>query len=229
MEGFIYEDIFATKGIEYLLVIGYLLVLVVFWKFLNRRSAAGGRASVRAMPVLDWFQLKDGFYFHQGHTWAVPEGGGVVRVGMDDFAQKLLGEPVSVELPDIGSSMEQGSKGWRLVIDSKSVEMLSPVNGEVLEVNEEVLRSPESVCGDPYGKGWLMKVKVSRMKSDLKNLLSGRLAAAWMEETVDRLRRTTAGDLGLVLQDGGVPVAGFARNLSPDKWHEIAVEFLLSK
>ena len=79
-------------------------------------------------------------------------------------------------LPQFGSRVEQGSKGWQIKIGSEPIDMLSPVNGQVLAVNEEVLDSPESVCGDPYGKGWLMKVKVSRLKSDLKNLISGRLA-----------------------------------------------------
>jgi hypothetical protein len=107
--------------------------------------------------------------------------------------------------------------------------MLSPVNGEVIAVNEEIVKSPGLVNQDPYEKGWLLKVKASKMKTDFKNLLHGKLAGAWIEETVDALRARMAGDLGVVLQDGGIPVVGMAKSISPDKWDEIASEFLLTR
>ena len=71
-------------------------------------------------------------------------------------------------------------------------------------------------------------VKPRNAKSDLKNLLSGRLVSAWMEETVNSLRVRMGENLGLVYQDGGVPVTGIAKALSPDKWDEVAKEYLLS-
>ncbi|MBW7995820.1 MAG: glycine cleavage system protein H [Candidatus Glassbacteria bacterium] len=230
MESFSSVDIFATKGLEYLLVIGYLMVLVVFWKFLNRPSLElQGAAALGEIekPNSSWFQLADGFYFHQGHSWAVPVTKDVVKVGVDDFAQKLLGQPESIELPEQGSRIEQGGKGWGFKIDSRFIDMLSPVNGEILDVNEEVLKSPELICTEPYGKGWLMKVKVSNMRNNLNNLISGKLAFAWLEETINKLRVRLVGDLGTVLQDGGTPLSGFVKNLSPEKWDEIAREFLL--
>lgn len=232
MEGFSYVDLFATKGIEYLLVIGFLLALVLYWRFLNQPAAAPlalGLAARRAAPLRGWFQLGEGLYYHQGHSWAMPESDDVVKIGIDDFAQRLLGKPHSINLPRIGTRIEQGEKGWKLQVDSKSIDMLSPVNGEVLAVNEEILKSPDLVNQDPYGKGWLAKVRVAKMKTDLKNLLAGRLAMAWMQETEDALRGRMSGHLGLALQDGGLPVAGIARILSPESWDEMAMEFLLSK
>ncbi|MEE9169106.1 MAG: glycine cleavage system protein H [bacterium] len=231
MEGIGNIDIFATKGIEYLLVIGYLMILIFFWRFLNKPAlASAGRAEVatRSAPR-GWFSLADGFYFHQGHTWARPEANNTVKVGVDDFAQKLIGKPDSIMLPQVGGSIKQGEKGWQLRVDSKSIEMLSPVDGEVLAVNEEVLNAPEQILQDPYHKGWLMKIRVPKMKSNLRNLLSGKLAIACLEDSVNKLRQMMAGDLGLVLQDGGFPVSGFAKQISPDKWDEIAREFFLTE
>jgi glycine cleavage system H lipoate-binding protein len=232
MKGFSYVDLFATKGIEYLLVIGFLLVLVLYWRLLNQPIKAPfalGVAERRAAPVNGWFRLAEGMYYHQGHSWAMPEDDDVVKIGIDDFAQRLLGKPHSINLPRIGARIEQGEKGWKLQVDSKSIDMLSPVNGEVLAINEEILVSPDLINQDPYGKGWLAKVKVSKMKTDLKNLLSGKLAKAWMQETENTFRERMAGHLGLALQDGGLPVAGIARILSPESWDEIAMEFLLSR
>lgn len=137
MEGFKYVDLYATKGAEYLLVIGFLLALVLFWRYLNH--PARGARTVGSPPgtlatLNRWFHLVEGLFYHQGHSWAAPETGNVVRVGIDDFAQKLLGKPNAVDLPRCGARLEQGESGWKLQIDSKSIDMLSPVDGEVLAV-----------------------------------------------------------------------------------------------
>ena len=231
MEGLSYVDIFATKGMEYILVIGYLLVLVVFWKILNKKPSAGNSAGLNRERVKGnsgWFKLAEGLFYHQGHSWVMPEEGDVAKVGIDDFAQKLLGKPTSIVLPRIGAQVNQGAKGWQLKVDSKLFDVLSPVDGEVLAVNEEAVKSPELIGNDPYGEGWLIKVRVPKLNSQLKNLISGKLAIAWMEETVSTMRKKITGDPGMVLQDGGTPVQGFAKNISPGNWEDIANEFLLN-
>jgi len=228
MEGSGYVDIFATKGIEYLMVIGFLMMLIVFWRLLARSPRAAAAPAHGSAPTgpRAWFDIADGLFYHQGHTWVAPEDDGVVRVGLDDFAQKLVGVAQRVDVPGVGSRVEQGEKGVKLSVDTKSIDLLSPVGGEVLAINEEVLRSPELINEDPYGKGWLFKVRVPRLSANLKNLLSGRLARVWMDGTVTSLRRRMEGELGPVLQDGGVPVTGIAKDLSPDEWEEIAADFL---
>lgn len=230
MEGFHYVNLFATKGIEYLIVIGFLILFILYWRYLNkpaRVKPATARSPLRTLN--EWFVLAKNAYYHQGHTWALPEDSQVVRVGLDDFAIKFLGKPDKIVLPEVGSKVEQGEIGWQLLLDSKEIPVVSPVDGEVVEVNQHVLQAPEELEKDPYDQGWLFKVKVPRMKTNLRNLLSGKLAVAWMEDTVHRLRRHMSGELGVVLQDGGVPVTGFARSLSPDRWDEIASEFLMNK
>jgi len=224
-----YVDLFATKGIEYLLVIGFLLTLILFWTYLNRPSPRVlGRMATAPAGVGGWFRLQPGLFYHQGHSWAAPEEDGVVRVGMDDFAQRLLGVPGRLDLPAVGSRVEQGERGWRLRLGSSVVDLLSPVGGQVLAVNEAVLHSPHLINDDPYGEGWLLKVQVPNLSANLKNLLSGSLATAWMRDTVQALRRRMSGELGLAMQDGGVPVVGIARNLSPENWEQIAQEFLMN-
>ena len=226
-----YVDIFATKGIEYLMVIGFLMMLVVFWRVLSRTPQAVAAPAHGSSPTgpQAWFDIAEGLFYHQGHTWAAPEEDGVVRVGLDDFAQKLVGVPQRIHVPLVGSRVEQGEKGVKLSVDTKSIDLLSPVGGEVLAINEEVLRSPQLINEDPYGKGWLFKVRVPRLSANLRNLLSGRLALVWMDGTVTALKRRMEGELGPVLQDGGVPVTGIAKDLSPDQWEDIAADFLQTR
>lgn len=230
MEGFTYVDLFATKSIEYLLVIGFLLVLIPFWRFLRVPARTGLEAVRRVMSSLaQWFFLPEGFYYHQGHSWVMSQGADLVKVGVDDFAQKLVGRSNSVNLPQIGSRIEQGEVGWKLGIDAKSIDMLSPVTGDVVAINKDIVKNPDLINQDPYGKGWLMMVKPHNKKATVKNLLTGRLATAWMEKTADALRERMGGELGVIYQDGGLPVTGIAKALNPDEWDKVAQEFLLTR
>jgi glycine cleavage system H lipoate-binding protein len=230
MEGFSYVDIFNTKGIEYILVIGFLVAFIFYWRFLDqpkqKKILVGARNTESSN---DWFHLLKNRYYHPGHCWVLPEPNNIVKVGIDDFAQKLLGKPDALELPLVGSEIYQGEHGWKVQKDSKSIDILSPVRGKVIAINEDVLKSPELIEQDPYDAGWLLKVNVPKINSNLKNLFTGKLAVSWMENTVQELRERITGDLGLVMQDGGLPVSGFAQAMSPENWESIAAEFLLTK
>jgi glycine cleavage system H lipoate-binding protein len=229
-------DLFATKGIEYILVIGYLLTLILYWGFLRvyspERPAA---AEVPAgQPRLgsgtgDWFEIPEGFHFHRGHTWALPDAGNVFRVGIDDFAQKLLGPADALQLPLVGERLEQGEPGWRFFIGGHSQGFLSPVGGVVIEINQEVLEVPKTVCNDPYGRGWLLKVRVPQVSSVLKNLLPVHLARTWTKEATARLCAMMGRNLGVVLQDGGIAMSGIARQLAGENWRKVASEILMTE
>lgn len=226
-------EFLATKGLEYLLVIGYLLAFIPFWMLLQRGRSAEVEAHAAGAGVADtararWFDIPEDRLFHRGHAWARPEGDGVFAVGLDDFAGKLLGRPDGLKLPVAGQSVEAGSKGWAMEIDGSLLGMLSPVTGRVLDVNADALRNPGLVADDPYGRGWLMKVRVPKGDPAVANLLTAALARTWTDEGADRLLRAASPELGTVLQDGGVPVLGIAREVSPDGWKRLAAELLLT-
>jgi len=229
MEGFTYVDIFATKGLEYLLVIGFLLALTPFWRILRTPARAGMEAMRRAIAsVAQWFSLPEGLFYHQGHSWLLPQGAELVKVGVDDFAQKLVGRSNKIMLPKVGTRIEQGEVGWKLDVGKKDINMLSPVSGSVVAVNKDIVKNPNLINQDPYGKGWLMMVKPDNKRATVKNLLTGKVATAWMDKTADALREKMGGELGTLYQDGGLPVSGIAKALSPDAWDKIASEFLLT-
>ena len=228
--GDFYVDIFATKGLEYGLVIIFLLSFVLFWRLLNRPGkSVGGPALAQGQgqPSVEWFALADDRYYHQGHGWVRPENEAEAIVGIDDFAQRLLGQADEILVPTLGTHLEQGARGWRLRFGSRIIDLLAPVEGEIVEVNEKVLRSPRLLNDDPYGEGWIARVRSSKLGANLKNLLKGNLAGWWMQDTVRSLRETVSTGPVPVLQDGGVPVSGLAKAISSDHWEEIAEKFLL--
>ncbi|HWS14852.1 MAG TPA: glycine cleavage system protein H [Candidatus Methylomirabilis sp.] len=226
MEGFRFVDIFATKGIEYIIVMAFLAAFIYFSRYLAYRP--GVEKQEGPAGSMGYFRIPEGLFYHQGHGWLRPEPGSIGVVGLDDFAQKLVGPVDSLELPGVGDRLAQGDKGWSLVVGSVKIPMLSPVDGEVVAVNPEVLRSPGILGTDPYGKGWLFKVRSPRIAADIRNLLSGKLARSWMENALSMLHPMNPEHLGPVLQDGGLPVEGLARILGGDRWDELARTHLLT-
>jgi glycine cleavage system H lipoate-binding protein len=234
MDGFSLVDIYSTKGIEYLVAVVFFFGFLGLQYYLLRPERRRANAPAPNLGGMGRFRVPDGYSFHQGHTWmkmepSVADRLGLARVGLDDFAQKLVGKVDSVELPPVGSRLAQGDKGWRLVVGSVPITMLSPVDGEVVEVNPEVLRSPGILNRDPYGEGWLLKVKSDRVSADIRNLLSGKVARGWMENALENLYPAREEGLGPVMQDGGVPVEGIAKALAGDHWEHLARTHLLTE
>ena len=214
-------DFLASKGLEYLLAIFYLLAIIPFsLAFLRRRPAPVATRSA------GWFEVPEGLSFHLGHAWAKDRGDRRIRIGLDDYAAHVLGAPQAFELPAEGEVLRASSPGWRLQVDGEKIPFLAPVSGRVTARNEAVLEHPELALSDPYGEGWLLEVEPGEDRS-LRALLSGRLARTWMAEAEAGLRALVGGSLGPVLQDGGVPVAGLARELSPEAWPTLARRLLL--
>jgi len=224
-------DLFATKSIEYVLVLGFLATLIVFWRLMRRAPAmvptrlpAGPHASTPS----GWFQLALERAYHPGHGWARRDADGRVTVGADDFAQKLVGRPDEIELPAPGTRIAQGQPLSRLKVKGKSIDLLAPVGGEVVSCNERVRSNPELFNRDPYGDGWLVQLQPDRAEADAGGLLSGEAAEAWMGSMEATLRKRMSTSLGLLMQDGGIPVSGLARTLAGEEWDELSREFLLS-
>jgi len=234
MDGFSLVDIYSTKGIEYMVAVVFFFgFLALQWYMLRPEPGKSESVPASQGTFSSRFLVPSGYSFHPGHTWMKAEPMGadlqkLVRVGMDDFAQKLIGKAESVQLPPVGSRLAQGDKGWSIVVDSAQIPMLSPVAGEVVEVNPDILRSPDLLNRDPYGEGWLIKVKSDRIPSDARNLLSGNLAMAWMEKTLENLNPVPVPELGMVMQDGGLPIDGMAKILGGDQWQELAKAHLLT-
>jgi len=105
--------------------------------------------------------LPEELKYTKEHEWIRDEGDGTVTVGITDHAQELLGDLVFVELPEVGASLETG--GDCAVVESVKAasDVYSPLDGEVTAVNEALGDAPETINDDPYGEGWIFKMKVA--------------------------------------------------------------------
>ncbi len=191
--------------------------------------ASAREVAPRVVPSLvGGFQVPENVRYHAGHTWALSESPDRVRVGMDDFATKLAGKIESIALPQRGRWVRQGQKLVTLFRDGKSVDMVSPIEGTVTEINEAVLKNPGIAHQDPYGEGWLLTVQAPDAKINFRNLLGGSLARVWMEDAAARLRSRMPMAMGALAQDGGVAVDDLTAHMPDQDWAELTKEFFLS-
>ncbi len=136
------------------------------------------------MKVAD-SEIPESLYYTKEHEWMKVEDG-KCRIGITDYAQKSLHEVVYVDLPNIGKTLTQNVT-FGTVESVKAVsEVYSPVSGEVVERNEKLVGSPELVNQDPYGVGWIVIVKPSRLQEDLKSLLGAEGYAKFLLEVVKK-------------------------------------------
>ena len=102
----------------------------------------------------------DDLKYSSEHEWARVANGDVAEVGVTHYAQDTLGDVVFVELPEVGSRVDQFDKFGEIESVKAVSDLFSPVTGTVTAVNEELEQSPELVNSDPYGDGWIMEVKL---------------------------------------------------------------------
>ena len=183
----------------------------------------------RVLPtIVAGFELPNNRRYHQGHTWALQESPTLVRVGVDDFGARLLGKIDEITLPKRGQWIRQGQKFATLTRDGQKTELVSPVEGEVTSVNDELVLNASALNSDPYGQGWFVSVLSPDLPTSFRNLLNGTLARKWMAEASSRLQARIPALAGAVAQDGGVAVHDLTVQMPATKWSEITREFFLT-
>ncbi len=185
-------------------------------------STGGGVARVEG------YTMPETLYYHQGHAWVAPQDAGTAVMGIDEFAGKLMGKPDSIKFPRVGRRYRQGEKVLSLRRGGKTLDVLCPIDGEVIAVNGRAIESPDVLMSEPYGAGWLVMFKTRDLKRNLRNLLSGEFARSWMEESAMQLRSMFAGSLGVVYQDGGLPEEGLATQLSAEDWKKLVKKIFMA-
>ncbi|MDT8401089.1 MAG: hypothetical protein RQ743_05290 [Bacteroidales bacterium] len=229
MEGFTYTNIFDTKGMEYLVVIAFLIMIIPFWRALNKplkvREAIGETLGVLSAAVL---RIPEGLFYSKNHVWTHMERSGKVSIGLDDMLMHITGR---VELKNFRKPGEKISKGdliAEITQDGKQLKIASPISGEIRDVNELVGSEPEVLSEDPYGKGWLYKIKPDKWTDETADYVVAEDAKKWAEKELLKFKDFVAHSLQrhypetsmVVLQEGGEltdhPLAGMPEEVWKD-------------
>jgi len=123
------------------------------------------------LKVLKWtFRVPKGLLYNENDCWAKIEGN-KARVGITDFLQSMANDIIFVEFKDVGTEIKQLDEVASFESTKTILDLISPVSGVIVEVNEKLSERPELVNQNPYGEGWFAVLKLQNFESDRENLL----------------------------------------------------------
>ncbi len=166
-------------------------------------------------------------YHHRGHAWMRETEDGDVLVGIDDFAQSLIGSVDEVRLPHLLKRVRQGGVAFEIRHGKRIVPMMSPVEGRIVAKNEMLKSNPSLLNTSPYGDGWLVRIKPRELQHQVSNLFSGKASQQWLDAARARLHQVFAGTPALMYQDGGELIRNLSDKCSDPEWNALVNEFFL--
>ncbi len=171
-------------------------------------------------PGLAVQELPGGLFIHSGHTWAKLDVSGSMQVGLDGFAQGILGRIDRYELPATGTELRQGEPAFAAFQSGKRIEFVSPVDGVVCAVNDQINAGLKEAKEKPYEKGWAFAIRPLDLTRNMRRLRIGPAASAWLANEVQAfsefltLHRAVPEGVGVTLPDGGAHAEGIMENMN---------------
>ena len=184
-----------------------------------------------AAPKSVTVRTPEGIYFSPSHTWMNLFPSGKVRIGIDDFVGRMFVNPRVTLLKHAGDRVLQGDPILTLEEGEHLLTVRAPLECDVLNENAELQRHSDLMYTNLFSDGWAFTIKPARF-ADMRNMMLGPDSRSWMSREFSRLRDFFAGlssspDFSpVLLQDGGLPVAGALQTMSKERWEQFEHEFL---
>jgi len=235
MDGFSYNNIFETKGIEYLIIIGFLLLIIPFWLAINRTSALSKQLrSTFGVLTAAILRIPEGLYFNRNHTWTFMEKSGLAKIGVDDFLLHVTGD---LRMNTIYREGDIIKRGDLIVLADKGEKILriySPVSGTITGTNPLLEEEPSVVMNDPYERGWLYRIKPSNWIAETSSSYVAAEAIAWTKRELEKFKdflaesiKSHTPEISMVtLQDGGELIDRPLSEMPDEVWQDFQRSFL---
>jgi glycine cleavage system H protein len=235
MEEFYYNNIFETKGIEYLVTVAFFLLLVPFWIILNKRAKISQKVN-EVLGTLNIKRLKipSGVYHSPNHMWMFMYKSGMARLGLDELMLRITGQ-VSVEpMKHAGDNVEKGDLIAIIHQKEKQIKVLSPLSGIIRNFNNELKNEAGAMMEDPYGKGWMYEIKPTNWIAETANCVIAEDAVSWTSSELVRFKdflmaslwKNSANQMAQTLQDGGELREHLMTELPQEVWSDFEIGFL---
>jgi glycine cleavage system H lipoate-binding protein len=175
-----------------------------------------------------------GLYFDKSHTWAFMEKDGNVRIGIDDFLQRVTGQITRVDMKQPGDKIKRGEKLVSIAHKGKQLNIYSPVSGIIKDYNRSITNNASLINSAPYSDGWIYMVEPANWAGETRILSMADNYIKWLYEEFARLKDFLAINLNsdrlnysrIVLQDGGMLKEDILQDLSPKIWEDFQTDFL---
>jgi len=174
------------------------------------------------------FSIPGGAFISAGHCWVNLTQDGVAKVGMDDFAKKLLGPVDSIEFPPVGMTVRVGQPLFVARQKKRRVQFNSPLSGRVTKTNAQLAEDPEALEMTPYQKNWVCMIDAEKLDVEVPQLKIGNAAVAMFEEDIDKFRSTMKeflGDIATGTEADDAIYRGELSQLSDDQSERVTKEF----
>ena len=235
MDGFSYIDIFDTKGIEYLIVIAFLLLVIPFWRALNKPVRVHVKyprpAGILSSEILN---ISQGLHYSKFHTWTHLEQSGLARVGVDDLLLHLTGDVKLVNLLLPGDQVRRGDPVAEIRKGNKTLTMASPVSGQVASVNTVLAEEEGAVNREVPGKDWICKINPANWLGETKDMYMGEAARNWTKQELENFKAFASNWMNSqspesfdpIMQTGGELMDHPMEDMPADAWKDFQNKFL---
>jgi glycine cleavage system H lipoate-binding protein len=198
---------------------------------IERDWAGRLRKSRKEAKRVQGCEVAGALFYHPAHIWARIEDGGCVRMGLDDFALRILGRPYLITLPEPGATLRFGEGCWHFTHQAGVSVLVAPVSGRVKEINSALAHQPALLNRDPFGAGWVLLIEPRDLKGCLKRLLYGPKVTQWYEREFEKLYEKVSelinrsGLAGPTMNDGGYLNKDFMNALTADQLGQVIDSF----
>ena len=181
---------------------------------------------------LSLLDIKGSLFYHPGHTWVKVEKADEVRVGLDCFLRRIVGKVNVVVLPLPGRRCRRGENLCSIIQEEGILDIVCPVSGSILSVNQKLKNQPNLISQDPLGDGFLLTLKPKNFQRDQKYLFFGEAALSWYQKELERLKMAVVSELrgqervGMTMQDGGIDLRDIKTFVDPDRYIQLVSTFL---
>jgi len=149
--------------------------------------------STKASDSPHEFNVPAGFFVSQNHTWVNIEMNGTARVGLDDFARKIVGKIDKVDLPKPGKEIKKGELLFSIRKNSRTINISSPISGTISLINTEHVEHPEWIGSKPFELSWMCCIEPSNLSEELSSLKIGADSIAWYKREIDKYSEIAKG------------------------------------
>lgn len=235
MDGFSYYNIFDTKGMEYLIIIAFLILLIPFSIILNKRVKLRQEFhKVLGRLTAGILKIPQGIFYSNNHTWAHLAKSGEASVGLDDFLIHITGDVDIRFMKTPGDQIAKGEAMAELHHDGKRLTVFSPISGNVTRTNQDLVEMPGQLLENPYEEGWIYRIRPLDWKSETRSYFLAQSATDWTRQELERFKDFLAvswpkyaPETSMVaLQDGGELRDHLLPELPDGIWEDFQSEFL---
>ena len=235
MDGYSYIDIFETKGIEYLVIIAFLLLLIPFSilidKKLRFRMEVLKSFSILSKNVLN---IPQGLFYSKHHTWAHLEKTGLAKVGLDHLMTGFAGEMRINPLRYSNEMIRKGDVMAEIGLNGKRLRVHSPISGQIIKSNPVLETDLLADSHSSSNHTWIYEIKPLNWKDETSSYYLAEEASAWFKAELERLKDFLAVKASqhalqpsmVVLQDGGELRENMLNELPAEAWQDFQQEFL---